>query len=88
MGTMDPAPALGTWIASKVASLDERFRAATRPRATYGFLDRVPRFPAHGCDRKRLVRAGAGFARHSFKIPGPTLRLLASTGTSWAPVPA
>jgi len=34
MATMDAAPALGTWIASKVASLDERFRAATRPRAT------------------------------------------------------
>jgi len=27
MATMDAAPALGTWIASKVASLDERFRA-------------------------------------------------------------
>jgi len=42
---IDGAPAVKGWIETEIAPVDERFRAATRPRDTDDFLDRVPRFP-------------------------------------------
>jgi hypothetical protein len=42
---IDGAPAIRAWVQAEIAQLDERFQAATRPRETDEFLDRVPRFP-------------------------------------------
>jgi hypothetical protein len=42
---LDSAPAVRAWVKAEISPLDERFQAATRPRETEEFLDRVPRFP-------------------------------------------